>query len=163
MSATEEQRSNQYTELEIQREIRKAEDKVVQWIEKTLDEAEYPNLRNSENDKKLEESQFRNVVRVADTTESAEVVKNFLRYQTGRDKKWGRGQNSLAERIIQDIDGNLRKIAEEISEQTSKEKFKEIWLDLIRRYLGYGSRYLLYLNTPKEDTSSKENAPKKKR
>ena len=152
MSTTEEQQEHQI-QLKIQQEIRKCEDEVVQWIEKTLDESEYPNLRNSSNDKKLEESQFRNVVRVADTTESAEVIKNFLRYQTGRDKKWGRGAGSLAERIIQDIDGNLKQVAQDISGKTSDTKFKEIWIDLIRRYLGYGSRYLLYLNTPQENNS----------
>lgn len=68
-------------ELKIQRGIRQAEDKVVVAIQAALD------------DKKtygeLEESQFRNLVRVAETTDSTEVIKNFLRYQVGRDKKWG--------------------------------------------------------------------------
>jgi hypothetical protein len=142
--------NQQRLELAIQKAIRKSEDSVVKLIEEALNNSDYQKFKGNPNDKKLEESQFRNVVSVADSTESPEVIKNFLRYQTGREKKWGRGKNSLAETIIRHIDGDLRKLANEISEQTSRDKFKEIWLDLIRRYLGYGSRHLLYLNTPKE-------------
>ena len=142
--------NQQRLELAIQKAIRKSEDSVVKLIEEALNNSDYQKFKGNPNDKKLEESQFRNVVSVADSTESPEVIKNFLRYQTGREKKWGRGENSLAETIIRHIDGDLRKWANEIAEQTSSDKFKEIWLDLIRRYLGYGSRHLLYLNTPKE-------------
>ncbi|MGB7442195.1 MAG: hypothetical protein WA919_14080 [Coleofasciculaceae cyanobacterium] len=130
MSLTEQQ-----VELQVQKGIRQAEDNLVIWIQKAMDEATYGNL---------EESQFRNLVRVSDTTDSAEVIKNFIRYQVGRDKKWGRGEGSLAERIIQDIDGSIKKTAKIIAE-CSQIDFKPIWLELIRRYLGYGSRYLKYL------------------
>ena len=122
-------------ELQVQRAIRQSEDDLVTWIQDALDKTKYGDL---------EESQFRNLVRVSDTTDSAEVIKNFIRYQIGRDKKWGRGQESLAERIIQDIDGNIKKTAGIIAE-CSQIDFKPIWLELIRRYLGYGSRYLKYL------------------
>lgn len=122
-------------ELQVQRAIRQSEDDLVTWIQDALDKTKYGDL---------EESQFRNLVRVSDTTDSAEVIKNFIRYQVGRDKKWGRGQESLAERIIQDIDGNIKKTAGIIAE-CSQIDFKPIWLELIRRYLGYGSRYLKYL------------------
>lgn len=122
-------------ELQVQRAIRQSEDDLVTWIQDALDKTKYGDL---------EESQFRNLVRVSDTTDSAEVIKNFIRYQVGRDKKWGRGQESLAERIIQDIDGNIKKTAGIIAE-CSQIDFKPIWLELIRRYLGYGSRHLKYL------------------
>jgi len=121
-------------QLNIQKGIRQAEDDLVIWIQDALDNTRYGDL---------EESQFRNLVRVSDTTESAEVIKNFIRYQVGRDKKWGRGRESLAEKIIEDIDGNLKKNAQVIAE-CCKTSFKPIWLDLIRRYLGYGARYLKY-------------------
>ncbi|HAG85347.1 MAG TPA: hypothetical protein DCL61_30435 [Cyanobacteria bacterium UBA12227] len=127
--------TEQKTELQVQKGIRQAEDDLVIWIQDALDNAKYGDL---------EESQFRNLVRVSDTTDSAEVIKNFLRYQVGRDKKWGRGKDSLAERIVQDIDGNIKKTAQIIAE-CSQSDFKPIWLELIRRYLGYGSRYLKYL------------------
>ena len=135
------------TELAIQKGIRQAEDDLVTSIENALDTCEYPTSGRD----KLEESQFRNLVRVADTTESPEVVKNFLRYQVGRERKWGRGDKSLAERIIQTIDGTLNKTAGEIAEKAGNpDENKRIWMELIRRYLGYGSRYLKYLNSKRE-------------
>ena len=131
MSISTEQR----IELQVQKAIRQTEDDLVIWIQDALDNTKYGDL---------EESQFRNLVRVADTTDSAEVIKNFIRYQVGRDKKWGRGKESLAERLIQDIDGNIKQTAGIIAE-CSQIDFKPIWLELIRRYLGYGSRHLKYL------------------
>ncbi|MBD1821819.1 hypothetical protein H6F51_04815 [Cyanobacteria bacterium FACHB-DQ100] len=131
--------SEQQQQLIIQREIRQEEDYLVIAIQEALDEAKYGDL---------EESQFRNLVRVADTTDSKEVIKNFLRYQMGRDKKWGRGKDSLAERIIQDINTKLADKAKSImgkanvfNEETIE---KAITLELIRRYFGYGARYLTY-------------------
>jgi hypothetical protein len=128
--------TEQKIELQVQKGIRQAEDDLVTWIQDALnDKSKYGDL---------EEAQFRNLVRVSDTTDSAEVIKNFIRYQVGRDRKWGRGKDSLAERIVQDIDGNIKKRAHIIAE-CSQIDFKPIWLELIRRYLGYGSRHLKYL------------------
>lgn len=132
--------TEQKIELQVQKGIRQAEDDLVIWIQDALDNCQYGKSGKEE----LEESQFRNLVRVSDTTDSAEVIKNFIRYQVGRDKKWGRGRESLAERLIQDIDGNIKKAARIIAEYCQAD-FKPIWLELIRRYLGYGSRYLKYL------------------
>jgi hypothetical protein len=126
-------------ELKIQQGIRLAEDEIVKAIEKALKESKYGDL---------EESQFRNLVRVATSTESAEVIKNFLRYQVGRDTKWGRGKDSLAESIIKDIDNWIHQkaiaIAKEAEVSKGSPKANEIKMDLIRRYLGYGARYLKY-------------------
>lgn len=131
--------SEQQQQLIIQREIREVEDDLVVAIQEALDEAKYGDL---------EESQFRNLVRVADTTDSKEVVKNFLRYQMGRDKKWGRGKDSLAERIIQDINTKIADKAKLVMRKarvSNEAQFeKTITLELIRRYLGYGARYLTY-------------------
>lgn len=137
----------QHTELKVQKGIRQVEDDLVILIQAALDECEYGKSGND----KLEESQFRNLVRVADTTDSSEVIKNFLRYQVGRERKWGRGKSSLAERIIQDIDSNIQQHAQKIAEDAQSVGWKEIWLELIRRYLGYGSRYLKYLNSLQEN------------
>jgi hypothetical protein len=126
--------SNQHKELKIQKNIRQTEDDLVTWIQNALDKTKYGDL---------EESQFRNLVRVSDTTESAEVIKNFIRYQVGRDKKWGRGKESLAEKIIEDIDVNIKKNAQIIAECCQTD-FKPIWIEMIRRYLGYGARHLKY-------------------
>lgn len=138
---------NPKIELDIQRGIRQAEDDLVIAIQSALDECEYPTSGRD----KLEESQFRNLVRVSDTTESAEVVKNFLRYQVGRERKWGRGEKSLAERIIGDIDSRLKAKATAIANDVGRSnEMRRVWMELIRRYLGYGSRYLKYLNSQRE-------------
>jgi hypothetical protein len=121
-------------QLKIQKGIRLVEDDLVIWIQTALDKTSYGDL---------EEAQFRNLVRVADTTDSAEVIKNFIRYQVGRDRKWGRGRDSLAEKIISDIDSNIKKAAEKIADSHQAD-YKPIWLELIRRYLGYGARHLKY-------------------
>jgi len=127
-------------ELKIQRQIRLAEDDLVARIQAALD-----NFRGLN---RLEEAQYRNLLHVAASTESSEVIKNFLRYQMGRDEKWGRGKNSLAEAIIQDIDNWIHQraiaIAREAGIERASPKVNEIKIDLIRRYLGYGARYLKY-------------------
>jgi hypothetical protein len=127
--------TEQKIELQVQKGIRQSEDDLVIWIKDALNKTKYGDL---------EESQFRNLLRVSETTDSAEVIKNFIRYQVGRDRKWGRGKESLAERLIQDIDGNIKEVAQRVA-KSSKDDFKPIWLELIRRYLGYGFRHLTYL------------------
>ena len=132
--------SEQQKQLKIQQGIRKVEDEIVDAIEKALkDKSSYGDL---------EESQFRNLLRVADTTESVAVIKNFLLYQLGRDKKWGRGKNSLAQKIINDIDEKINNLAEriQIDADANIDDFKLIRIELTRRYLGYGARYLVYKN-----------------
>ena len=129
--------TKQKSALEIQRGILQAEDDIVLAIQDALNKTTtYGNL---------EESQFRNLVRVADSTESTEAIKNFLRYQTGRDNKWGRGKNSLAENIIKDIDDLLKKKATNIATDANTVDIKSIHIKLIRLYLGYGARHLKYL------------------
>lgn len=146
MNQVTEQHQEQQVQLKIQKGIRQAEDQLVIWIQEALD--------NKKSYGDLEESQFRNLLRVADTTDSPEVIKNFLRYQVGRDKKWGRGQGSLAEKIVSDIGtegkgGRLVQLAETIAQETDSSDIKLIWIELIRRYLGYGSRHLKYLRDGK--------------
>ncbi|MEH2210868.1 hypothetical protein [Nostoc sp.] len=142
--------------LKVQKAIRQAEDDLVIAIETALDNCEY-----NKEDKKLEESQFNNLLRVADTTDSPEVIKNFICYQVGRDEKWGRGKNSLAAQIIQDINISLKIRANEIFSANPGADLKYIWIQLIRRYLGYGSRYLLYLNKIRKEQNLSVIEPRK--
>ena len=129
------------TALKVQSGIRQAEDSLVKAIQEALDnKASYGGL---------EESQFRNLVRVSDSTESTEVIKNFLRYQVGRDAKWGRGDKSLATKIISDIDGFIKTTALTIAGNSEGGHIKAIYLELVRRYLGYGARHLKYLRNGK--------------
>ena len=142
--------------LKVQKAIRQAEDDLVIAIETALDNCEY-----NKDDKKLEESQFNNLLRVADTSDSPEVIKNFICYQVGRDEKWGRGKNSLAAQIIQDINISLKIRANEIFTANPGADLKYIWIQLIRRYLGYGSRYLLYLNKIRKEQNLSVVEPRK--
>lgn len=140
MNMTTSTEGNTQIELKVQQSIRRAEDTLVTKIQDALDNTQYG---------ELEESQFRNLVAVANSSDSAEVIKNFLRYQVGRDKKWGRGQSSLADRIIHDIDKVIKAEAEAIMKEANAKDSKGIYLELIRRYLGYGARYLTYLRKGK--------------
>lgn len=70
----------QQKEFKIKKEILQVEDDLVIAIEKII--------KDKNSCKNLEESQYRNLMHVADTTISIEVIKNFLRYQLGRDNKW---------------------------------------------------------------------------
>ena len=144
--AKETDSSQQKIELLIQKGIRDVEDDIVIAIEDALDKCDYPKRGKD----KLEASQFRNLVRVADTTESAEVVKNFLRYQVGRERKWGRGKGSLAEQIVIDIDGKLTDYAKAIAKAAGTPDEKHVRMELIRRYLGYGARRLRFLSAMQE-------------
>lgn len=139
MSQTTNSVSNLEDTLKIENEIRKSEDKLVQMIEKALN--------NQKSYGQLDNSQFRNLLRVSTSTESPEVIKNFLRYQLGRDKKWGKGKDSLAITIINDIDTHIRQQATEIVSSEDENKHREVWIKLIRLYLGYGARYLVYLKS----------------
>ena len=130
------------TALRVQQEIRLAEDDIVSAIQYALD-----NKQHSPQTNQLEESQFRNLLRVSESTASVEAVKNFLRYQVGRGGKngaWGWGERSLAEQIVHDIDNLLCTKASEIANKTDPGWHNNIWLNLIRRYLGYGARHLKY-------------------
>jgi hypothetical protein len=141
-------------ELKIQRGIREAENELVEKMEEAF-ESQRGNL---------EESQFRNLLQVALSTESPEVVKNFLRYQVGRDEKWGRGKDSLAEAIVSHIHGFLNERAKAITtDAKAPGKINNVHMELIRRYLGYGSRHLTWLRKGKdttESTSAKSSSPK---
>ncbi|WP_218082214.1 hypothetical protein [Anthocerotibacter panamensis] len=138
--------SEQQVELKIQRGIRQREGQLVEAIESALNAKKYGNL---------EEAQFRNLVRVAETTDSPEVIANFLRYQVGRDQKWGRGKDSLAEQIIDDIRAKIDKLSNEIAQEAkdnagNQPNIGSIRIELIRRYLGYGARHLKYLREGKK-------------
>ena len=76
------------------------------------------------------------------------MVKVFLKYQVGRDKKWGRGEGSLANQIIEDIDILLEKLADDIVEDiegTEKEGKNRIRMEVYPSVSWLWIRYLKYL------------------
>lgn len=144
----------QKTALEIQRGILQSEDDIVRAIQNALGKKDTDDTKQEKVIKgsvynNLEASQFRNLIRAADSTDSTEAIKNFLRYQTGKETKWGRGKDSLAEQIINDIEKLLINKAIDIADKANTEDINSIHIKLIRLYLGYGARHLRYLQPSK--------------
>jgi hypothetical protein len=108
----------------------------------------------------MRESQLRNVLNVATSTESIEVVANFIRYQIGRSSDWAR--NQFGESIIQAIGkgGKIyqvgNQVAGEVHDYLEKhaeegetvprqdELFDEAQMHLTRLLLGYLNRSFQY-------------------
>lgn len=103
---------------------------------------------------RMEEHQMTNLVGVAGQTGSVEVVKNFVRYQIGRDTRnenwrWRVGSvKNFGEQVVDKLD-ELRGMAEGIvagaSNPTAGERdVDRVWMSLCRVYLGHLSRYFYY-------------------
>ena len=102
--------------------------------------------------KALEDKQIRNVIAVADDTQSVAVVDNFIKYQIGRNKEnegWRFGEKkgqSFGEAIRADLaslQGTARRQAK------GEVRTEELAIRLVRRYLGYLARYFKYAQVPK--------------
>jgi hypothetical protein len=101
--------------------------------------------------KKLEDKQIRNVIAVADDTQSVAVVDNFIKYQIGRSKEnegWRFGENGGAgfgEAVREDL-AQLREWAKQ--KASGDVKAEDLEIRLVRRYLGYLARYFKYAQVP---------------
>lgn len=98
--------------------------------------------------KDMEESQMQNLVSVARETGSAEVVINFILYQIGRDSKntWRYGDfgEKLA-RALRGLEGEAETIVTSVTrEEAQPEMVDEVWIRLIRHYVGQLRRYFHY-------------------
>ncbi len=134
--------------LEQQREIDRQKEVLVPAAEKFLEEAgivEFPK-------KQFGDSQFRNLIAIANETSSPAVVLNFIRYQIGRDsgkKNWGRehaGKN-LGDRLLEDLQkGAVQQALAKIPGLADDTLRQLAAIELIRQYLGFASRYLKYLD-----------------
>ncbi|HEX9736201.1 MAG TPA: hypothetical protein VGG06_29925 [Thermoanaerobaculia bacterium] len=99
------------------------------------------------------DSQLRNLIAVANETESPAVVLNFIRYQIGRDsgqRSWGRehGGQSLGDRLIEDLQkGAVEQALARVPGVAEDKTLRQLAaIVLIRQYLGFASRYLKYLD-----------------
>jgi hypothetical protein len=101
---------------------------------------------------KLEDKQIRNVIAVADDTQSVAVVDNFIKYQIGRSKEnegWRFGENGgvgFGEALREDL-AQLREWAWQ--KATGEVTAEDLEIRLVRRYLGYLARYFKYAQLPK--------------
>ncbi|MCP4425756.1 MAG: hypothetical protein GY803_14775 [Chloroflexi bacterium] len=97
----------------------------------------------------MDVSQTQNLLSVAQDTGSVEVVKNYIRYQIGRDgnsRSWRKGAPGFGEELIREID-RLREVAEGVVPADSPDRERVVdqtWMKLTRRYLGYLHRYFYY-------------------
>jgi hypothetical protein len=97
----------------------------------------------------LENNQLQNLLGVTRETGSVEVVKNYIRYQIGRQKNtWGyTGPDKVifGERLITDLDW-LHDLAQTIAADIDGASLDvdSIWMRLTQLYLGNLNRYFRY-------------------
>jgi hypothetical protein len=132
-------------ELALQEAIKRQADEVV----KLANEA----IAGLPQGTKLEKNQFSNLLNVAQSSESVEVIVNYLRYQMGREQKlWGTKENDLAHVIIRHIRASLHALAhqqiaaflKERDLSTSPETLQEAHFRLVHQYIGYLRRAFVY-------------------
>jgi hypothetical protein len=93
--------------------------------------------------KEVEENQMRNLLEMALSVNSVKALEVFIQYQIGRKKL----PSDFGDGLIEKIRG-LEETTKEITKQQTIDK--DIWLDLIIRYLGYMNRYFVYRRKEEE-------------
>jgi hypothetical protein len=141
-------------ELRINREIDDSMNDLLAGMTKFVDETRIWESR-------MEEHQMNNVIGVAQETSSVEVVKNFVRYQIGRDVRnenwrWRVGSvKNFGEQLVDKLD-ELHDLATGIVAGASNPSapprdVNQVWMRLTRAYLGHLSRYFVYHKRTKEE------------
>ncbi len=102
----------------------------------------------------MEENQLRNLLNVAVTSGSPEVVINFIRYQIAREKdKWGRGDNEFGHTVIRDLRETVNQLAGTVEKHVKKNMpdapeaetlHQTAYVRLMQLYLGYLNRAFYY-------------------
>ncbi|MFQ3632395.1 hypothetical protein [Roseiflexus sp.] len=103
---------------------------------------------------KMEENQLRNLLNVAVTSSSREVVINFIRYQIARDKdKWGQKDDDFGHTVIRDLRETMDRLAGAVEADVKKnmphvpeaETLRQTaYVRLMQLYLGYLNRAFYY-------------------
>lgn len=134
--------------LEQRRAIDRAKEGLVKAAEAMLEATKAHEIGTND----FGDSQLRNLIAIANETESPAVVANFIRYQVGRDfrrKGWGYvvDGKSLGQRLIDEIDTKaVAGALETIPDLESSELQQLARIHLVRHFLGFASRYLKYVN-----------------
>ncbi len=101
----------------------------------------------------MEKSQLRNLLNVATTTSSPEVVINFIRYQIAREgDKWGKDKDSFGHTLIKLLGKEVRAWAETVAKEVnapmpnepSDALYSAAYIQLIRLFIGYLNRAFYY-------------------
>jgi hypothetical protein len=89
----------------------------------------------------MRQNQIRNVVNVANATESTEAVTNFIRYQIGRDSRW----RDFGKAVIADIEtGAVSAALKAVKEAVPQADLTSTRAELTALYLGYLNRCFVY-------------------
>lgn len=137
-------------EILIQYEIDLYNNRLIEAMRKLLDETRVATS-------KMEKSQIGNLLEVATSTGSVELVKNFIQYQMGRDvggTSWR--AESFGDRLVKLVDGELKAMAETITDRVARgaglklsspetvELTEQVWIQLLRQFIGQMNRYFYY-------------------
>jgi len=87
--------------------------------------------------KTVEESQIRNILSMASAVDSVKALETFIQYQMGR----GKIPKDFGDKLIENI-YEFKEWASEFTDNVLQQK--QIWLYLIRLYLGYLNMYFVY-------------------
>ena len=106
----------------------------------------------------MEESQMQNLVSVARETDSAEVILNFILYQVGRNNKpprtWRYGDFGVKlEKALCALKGDAQRIVVQVAGEETTELVDDVWVRLIRHYVGQLRRYFYFRKNYKEARS----------
>lgn len=136
--------------FEQEQAIDRAKERLVPAAEKLLKTARVVEINKND----LGESQLRNLVALANETESPAVVLNFIRYQRGRDnrgKAWNKvvaDGKTVAELFQDEIEkGSVQKELGKMKDLTPTEMEEQlVKMALLRNFLGFTSRYMKFLD-----------------
>jgi hypothetical protein len=134
-----------------------AKEHLVPAAESLLDRAQVVKIKRND----LGESQLRNLIAIANETQSPAVVLNFIRYQMGRDSRnrnWSKrvGGETVGELFLKELEkGAIATALEDMASVIENGEEKQlVRIELFRHFLGFASRYMKFLDLqrPKEKT-----------
>ncbi len=94
----------------------------------------------------MEENQMQNLVSVVRETDSAEVILNFILYQVGRNNKppktWRYSDFGVKlEKALRALKDDASQIIVQVAGEETPELVDDVWVRLIRHYVGQLRRY----------------------
>lgn len=95
---------------------------------------------------RVDKSQLRNVLAVANAAPHVAVVTNFIRYQMGRggnpSKAWR--DTGLGQAVINEIDGKIRTLAQQAAQQAETTQVDDVQVQMTRLLLGFMNRRFVF-------------------
>ncbi len=133
--------------MAIQHAVEQFTNEIIRRMRELVDETDVVNSR-------MEKHQIGNLLSVALETPSVELVKNFIRYQIGRDvSRTSWRKNDFGEKLVQALDqlrddaevmARDRSIASHLGDKVQDQDIDELWIEMTRQYLGQLNRYFYY-------------------